>query len=59
MTGGRQDDAKGAGGTKTRRERLEEALRTNLAKRKTQERARREAATTEGNDSRKPDGDGE
>jgi len=53
MTGGRQDDAKVAGGTKTRRERLEEAMRANLSKRKAQKRARREAATTKGNDRQK------
>ena len=50
---------KEAGGPKRRRERLDEALRANLAKRKAQVRARREAATTQGNDRRKPDGDGD
>ena len=59
MTEGRQDKAKTAGGTKSRRERLEEALRANLAKRKAQKKARRESATTQGNDRRRPDGDGE
>src|SRR5262249_17917719 len=59
MTGGRQDDAKVAGGTKTRRERLEEAMRANLAKRKAQKKARRKAATTKGNDRQKPTGDTE
>jgi hypothetical protein len=59
MTGGRQDKAKTAGGTKTRRERLEEALRANLAKRKAQKQARRESASTKGTDPQKPDGHGE
>ena len=59
MTEGPQDKAKTASGTKTRRERLEEALRANLAKRKAQKKARRETAMTQGNDRRKPDGDGE
>ena len=59
MTEGRQDKAKTASGTKTRRERLEEALRANLARRKAQKKARRETAITQGNDQRKPDGDGE
>ena len=59
MTEGGQDKAKTASGTKTRRERLEEALRANLAKRKAQKKARRETATTQGNDQQKPDGDGE
>jgi hypothetical protein len=57
MTEGRQDKAKTASGTKTRRERLEEALRANLAKRKAQKKAR--TAITQGNDRQKPDGDGE
>ena len=59
MTGGRRDDAKAKGGAKSRRDRLDEALRANLAKRKAQARARRETATSPGNDRRKPDGDGE
>ena len=59
MTGGRQDDAKAKGGTKSRRDRLDEALRANLAKRKAQARARRETATSPGDDRGKPDGDGE
>lgn len=60
MTGGRQrDDVKIGSGPKTRRDRLEEALRANLGKRKAQAKARREAATTTGNDGRKPDRDGE
>ena len=50
---------KGGSGAKRRRDRLDEALRANLAKRKAQVRARREAATTQGNDRRKPDGDGD
>jgi hypothetical protein len=57
MTEGGQDKAKTASGTKTRRERLEEALRANLAKRKTQKKAR--TAITQGNDRQKHDGDGE
>jgi hypothetical protein len=59
MTGGRRDDAKAKGGAKSRRDRLDEALRANLAKRKVQARARREAATSEGNDRDKPGGDGD
>jgi hypothetical protein len=59
MTGGRQDDAKAKGGTKSRRDRLNEALRANLAKRKAQARARRESATSRGNDRKKPGGDGD
>ena len=59
MTGGERDDAKTASEAKTRRHRLSEALRANLAKRKAQARARRETATSPGNDPRKPDGDGE
>jgi hypothetical protein len=55
MTGNSKD----RGGTKTRRERLEEALRANLAKRKAQKKARREAATTEDDDRQKADGDGD
>ena len=45
MTDGR-DDAKAKGGAKSRRDRLDEALRANLGKRKAQARARREAATS-------------
>ena len=59
MTGNRYDETKDRGGTKTRRERLEEALRANLAKRKAQKKARREAATTEDDDRQKADGDGD
>jgi hypothetical protein len=59
MTGGRQDDAKAKGGAKSRRDRLNEALRANLAKRKAQARARRESATSRGNDRKKPGGDGD
>jgi hypothetical protein len=57
MSGQRDEKPKDAG--KTRRDRLGEALRANLARRKAQAKARREAATTRGNDRRKPDGDGE
>jgi hypothetical protein len=53
MTDGR-DDAKAKGGA-----RLDAALRANLGKRKAQARARREAATSRGNDRQKPDGDGD
>ena len=59
MTGGGGDDTKAKGGAKSRRDRLDEALRANLAKRKAQARNRRETATSPGNDRRKPDGDGE
>jgi hypothetical protein len=59
MTSGRQDDAKAKGGAKSRRDRLNEALRANLAKRKAQARARRESATSRGNDRKKPGGDGD
>jgi hypothetical protein len=60
MTGGRQrDGVKTLRGPKTRRDRLKEALRANLGKRKAQASARREAATTAGNDGRKPDRDGD
>jgi hypothetical protein len=58
MTDGR-DDAKAKGGAKSRRDRLGEALRANLAKRKAQARGRREAAITRGDDRQKPDGDGD
>ena len=58
MTDG-QGDAKAKGGAKSRRDRLDEALRANLGKRKAQARARREAATSRGNDRQKPDGDGD
>ena len=58
MTDGR-DDAKAKGGAKSRRDRLDEALRANLGKRKAQARARREAATSRGNDRQKPGGDGD
>jgi hypothetical protein len=58
--GGREpDEAKTGSGAKTRRDRLGEALRANLGKRKAQARARRETATTGGNDPQKPDGDRE
>ena len=59
MTGVRRYDVKAKGGAKSRRDRLDEALRANLAKRKAQARARREASTSPGDDRRKPDGDGE
>ena len=59
MTEGRRNDAKAKGGAKSRRDRLDEALRANLAKRKAQARARREAATSKGNDPDKPGGDGD
>jgi hypothetical protein len=59
MTGRQRDDAKTASVAKTRRHRLGEALRANLGKRKAQARARREAATSQGNDRQKPDGDGD
>jgi hypothetical protein len=58
MTDGR-DDAKAKGVAKSRRDRLDEALRANLGKRKAQARARREAATSSGNDRQKPGGDGD
>jgi hypothetical protein len=58
MTDGR-DDAKAKGGAKSRRDRLDAALRANLGKRKAQARARREAATSRGNDRQKPEGDGD
>jgi hypothetical protein len=57
MTGKRHDETKHRGGTKTRRQRLEEALRANLGKRKAQKKARRETATTEDDDRQKADGD--
>ena len=59
MTRGRRDDTKAKGGAKSRRDRLDEALRANLGKRKAQARARREAATSSGNDRQKPGGDGD
>ena len=59
MSGRQRDDAKTASEGKTRRERLSEALRANLGKRKAQARARRETATSSGNDRQKPDGDGD
>ena len=59
MSGRQRDDAKTASEGKTRRHRLSEALRANLAKRKAQSRARREAATSSGNDRQTRDGDGD
>ena len=59
MTGGRRDDANAKDVAKSRRDRLDEALRANLAKRKAQAKARREAATSAGNDRKRPGGDGE
>ena len=59
MTEGQRNDAKAEGGAKSRRDRLDEALRANLAKRKAQARARREAATSKGNDRDKLGGDGD
>ena len=59
MSAARENDRKPKKGTKPRHERLEEALRANLAKRKAQARARREGATTSGNDGKTPGGDGE
>ena len=59
MTGEQRHDAKAKGGAESRRDRLDEALRANLAKRKAQARARREAATSKGNDPDKPGGDGD
>ena len=59
MTDGRRDDAKAKGGAKSRRDRLDEALRANLAKRRAQARARREAATSTGNDRKTLVEDGE
>jgi hypothetical protein len=59
MTGEQRHDAKAKGGAESRRDRLDEALRANLAKRKAQARARRESATSRGNDRKKPGGDGD
>ncbi|MGH6824683.1 hypothetical protein [Methyloceanibacter sp.] len=59
MSGRQRDDAKTASEGKTRRHRLSEALRANLAKRKAQAKTRREAATSSGNDRRKPERDGD
>jgi hypothetical protein len=59
MTGEHWDDAKPKGAAKTRRDRLGKALRANLGRRKAQERARRETATTKGNDRDKPGADGD
>ena len=59
MTEGQRNDAKAEGGAKSRRDRLDEALRANLAKRKAQARARREAATSKGDDPDTPGGDGD
>ncbi len=58
MSGQERDEAKTGTGAKTRGDRLEEALRANLGKRKAQARARRETATTKGNDRQKRDGEG-
>ncbi len=57
MTGRQRDDAKTGSEGKSRNHRLGEALRANLGKRKAQTKARREAATSRGNDRQKPDGD--
>jgi hypothetical protein len=59
MSGRQRDYAKTASEGKTRRHRLSEALRANLAKRKAQAKVRREAAITQGDDRQKPDGDGD
>jgi len=55
MTGRRRDETKIAGGAEARRARFGDELRANLAKRKAQNRARREAATTGGEDRQKAD----
>ena len=56
MSAARHDDEKPKGPAKDRRKRLDEALRANLAKRKAQARARREVATSSGDDDWKPGG---
>ena len=56
MSAARQDDEKPKGAAKDRRRRLDEALRANLAKRKAQAKARREVATSSGEDDGKPGG---
>jgi hypothetical protein len=56
MSAARHDDEKPKGPAKDRRKRLDEALRANLAKRKAQARARRELATSSGEDDWKPGG---
>jgi hypothetical protein len=55
MTGQKRDDTKSARGAEARRAREAEELRANLARRKVQARARRETATTEGEDRPKAD----
>jgi hypothetical protein len=50
MAGQKCDDTRGARGAEARRARQAEELRANLVRRKVQMRARREAATTEGED---------
>jgi hypothetical protein len=57
MSGAQDDEKKRA--AKTRGDRLAEALRANLAKRKAQSKARREAATSRADDRLRRDGDGE
>ena len=59
MTGRQREDAKAGSEGKSRRHRLEQALRANLGKRKAQAHARREAAITGVDDRQKPDGDGD
>ena len=56
MSAARHDDEKPKGPAKDRRKRLDEALRANLAKRKAQARARRDLATSSGEDDWKPGG---
>jgi hypothetical protein len=57
MSGAQDDEKKRA--AKTRGDRLAEVLRANLAKRKAQSKARREAATSRADDRLRRDGDGE
>jgi hypothetical protein len=55
MAGQKCDDTRSARGAEARRARQAEELRANLVRRKAQMRARREAATTEGEDRQKAD----
>jgi hypothetical protein len=55
MIGQKRDDTRSASGAEARRARQAEELRANLARRKAQMRARREAATTDGEDRQKAD----
>jgi hypothetical protein len=57
MSGGKDDKTTTVPGANIRHARLSEALRANLAKRKAQAKARREAQETRGKDRQRPGGE--